>query len=119
MAARFQFFNFSSKQILRKIEKTFNLEIERKLTLEDLNNKIVSLNMINNANVKSLISSLSMNKKQQQTEDLKEIFMDLSKKVSIKNKESLNEAIVTLTELSNSTLPLRKKNLLELKNKLL
>ncbi len=112
-------FNLSSRRSLNKLEKVFNLEIERKLMLEDVNNKIISLNLSHNAYIKLLINNLINAKKHQSNADLKETFLELSNKISKNDKDSLNEAIVKLMELTNTTLPLRKKSLLELRTKLL
>ncbi|MEK6936529.1 MAG: hypothetical protein AABW58_00490 [Nanoarchaeota archaeon] len=112
-------FNLSSKRSLKKLEKVFNLEIERKLMLEDVNNKIISLNLSNNAYIKLLINNLINAKKHQSNEDLKQTFLELSNKISKNDKITLNEAIVKLMDLTNSVLPLRKKSLLELKTKLI
>ena len=112
-------FHLSSRRSLKKLEKVFNLEIERKLMLEDVNNKIISLNLSNNAYIKLLINNLINAKKHQSNGDLKETFLELSSKISKNDKLSMNEAIVKLMELTNSVLPLRKKSLLELKTKLM
>ncbi len=112
-------FSISSKKSIRKLEKVFNLEIERKLLLEDLNNKIISLNLSNNSSIKLLINNLINTKKHQSNLDLKETFIELSGKLTQNDKLSLNEAVVKLLELTNSVLPSRKKSLLELKTKLL
>ena len=111
-------FKMNSKKSQRKIEKLFNLELERKLMLEEVNNKIITLDLSNNAYIKLLISNLVSTKDPQPKEDLKNIFTDLSQKISINNKEILNEVIVKLTELSNSIFPFRKKSLFELRTKL-
>ena len=95
------------------------MEIERKLLLEDLNNKMISLNLSNNASIKLLINNLINTKKHQSNLDLKETFISLSSKITQNDKVSLNEAIVNLLELTNSVLPSRKRSLLELKTKLL
>ncbi len=112
-------FNLSSRRSLKKLEKVFNFEIERKLMLEDVNNRIISLNLSNNAYIKLLINNLINAKKHQSNEDLKETFLELSAKISRNDKLMLNEAIVKLMDLTNSVLPLRKKSLLELKTKLM
>ena len=109
-------FNLSNKRIIKSFEKLYKLEVERKLMLEDVNNKVLSLDLANNAPVKLLVDNIITNKPQQ-TEDLKNIFLEL-KEIPFNSSETLHNLIAKLTEISNKTIPLRKKSLLELKNKL-
>jgi len=111
-------FNRRSKKTLRKLKSVFNIEIKRKLMLEDLNNKIISLNLSNNEYINLLINNLVSSKNPESVQNLKDLFIDISADITKKDKESLNNVIIKLTELTNTVLPLRKKSLFELKTKL-
>ena len=111
-------FNRRSKKTLRKLKSVFNIEIKRKLMLEDLNNKIISLNLSNNEYINLLINNLVSSKNPESVQNLKDLFIDISADITKKDKESLNNVIIKITELTNTVLPLRKKSLFELKTKL-
>lgn len=110
-------FNLTSKRVSMKIRKLFDIEIQRKLILEEVNNNILTMDLSSNTYINLLMNKL-VNIKPHQNEDLKDMFIDISNKILKNDKESLNEAILKLNGLSNSVIPLRKKSLLELKSKL-
>jgi hypothetical protein len=120
-----QFFSFNrtlfstkSKNSLKKLEKAFNKEVQRNLMLEDLNDRIIPLGIEKNKSLKVLINELVSLKRPFQNADLKDTIMEICGYIVKNDKDSLNKAIVKLTEITNNVLPSRKRALYELKNKI-
>ncbi|MBI2672186.1 hypothetical protein HYX16_04595 [Candidatus Woesearchaeota archaeon] len=111
-------FSTKSKNSLKKLEKAFNMEVQRNLVLEDLNDRIIPLGIERNKSLKPLINEVISLKRPFQNADLKDTIMEICGDIVKNDKDSLNKAIVKLTEITNNVLPSRKRALYELKNKI-
>jgi len=119
-----QFFSFNrtlfstkSRNSVKKLEKIFNMEVQRNLVLEELNDNIIPLGIEKNKSVRGLINELISLKRPFENTDLKDTIMNICGDIVKNDKDSLNKAIVNLTEITNNVLPSRKRALYELKNK--